>query len=289
MPGYASIELKKAELIRKGIQGSVFIAPYTAAPISVSTLFGTTGDIATLPTGYNDLGWTDDTGVMFARKITTTNVTGWGSIDPLREDITADTTTLEVNAYETNLVNIAAFANVQPSTLVANANGSLAVSVPVASAPTIYRVLAVGADETPFGEVIIARYLPNAQITDYKSQTYSLKDPVSYGLTFTANLDSTAGFAQQMIFGGAGWQYMITDAGISRVVVCTVALSTTLTATTGTFSPDDVGATVSGAGLVSAQTIASYTSPTVVVLSAAGTVAGSLVNVTISNPTQVVV
>lgn len=284
MPGYASIEQKKSELIRKGIQGSVFIAPYTAPPIVVSTLFGVTGDVATLPSGYIDLGWTDDTGAMFARKITTTDVTGWGSIDPLREDITADSTTMEVNAYETDLLTIALFANVQDSTLVAAANGALGVPVPVASTPTIYRVLAVGADESPYGEIIFARYFPNAQITDYKGQSFALKDPLAYGMTFTANLDSIAGFAQEMIYGGAGWLYMLSDAGIPRVIQCTVALTTTLIATTGGFSSFDVGATVSGTGLAGGQTIASVTNATTAILSAAGTTAGAAVPVTITPP-----
>lgn len=282
MPGYASIESKKAELIRKGIQGSVFVAPYTAAAITVSTLFGTTGDLATLPAGYDDLGWTDDTGAVFGRKITTTNVTGWGTIDPLRMDITADITTLDVNAYETKLVNIGLTTNTAVSSLVAGPNGVLSVPVPVATTPTIYRVLAVGVDESPYGEIVMARYLPNAQVTDYKGQSFSMKDPVSYGFVFTANLDSTAGFAQEMIYGGAGWLYMLTDAGISRTVTCTVALTTALVATTGSFSPDDVGATVSGAGLVGAQTIVTFTDSTHVVLSAVGTVAGSLVPVTVT-------
>lgn len=289
MPGYASIESKKAELIRKGIQGSVFVAPYTAAPIVISTLFGTTGDLATLPSGYFDMGWTDDTGAVFDRKITTTDVSGWGTVDPLRMDITADTTTLVVNAYETNLVNIGLFTNVAQSALVAGANGVLAVPVPVATTPTLYRVLALGIDESPYGEIVIARYLPNAQVTDFKSQSYSMKDPISYGMTFTANLDSPSGYAQEMIYGGAGWQYMLTDAGVSRVIVCTVALSTALVATTGTFSQDDVGATVAGVGLVGGQTIASVTNATNAVLSAAGTVAGSAVSVTVSNPLQLII
>lgn len=288
MPGYASIENKKAELIRKGIQGSVFIAPYTAPAIAVSTLFGSTGDLATLPTGYNDLGWTDDTGVVFARKISTTDVTGWGTLDPLRTDVTADSTTMEVNAYQTNLVTIGLFANVLPAAISGAVNGVVSLDVPVAPITNYYRVLAVGIDETAYGEVVFARYLPNAQVTDYKSQSYSDgKDPLSYGLTFTANLDGPSGFAQQMLYGGAGWLYMLSDAGIPRIVTCTVALTTILTATTGTFSSYDIGATVSGVGLTASQTIVSITSPTVCVLSAAGTTAGAGVAVTVTPASQV--
>jgi len=149
-------------------------------------------------------------------------------------------------------------------------------------------VLAVGVDETANGEVVFARYFPNAQVTEYGAQSYSDgKDPLAYGLTFTANLDGPSGFAQQMIYGGAGWLYMLSDAGISRIVTCTVALTTTLTATTGTFSSYDIGATVSGVGLAASQTIVSVTSPTVAVLSAAGTTAGSAVAVTVTPASQV--
>jgi hypothetical protein len=288
MPGYASIENKKAELIRKAIQGSVFIAPYTAPAISTSTLFGTTGDLATLPTGYNDLGWTDETGAVFDRKVTTTGIAGWGTLDPLRTDVTADTTTLKVNAYQTDLVTVGLFANVLPSAISAGVNGVVALAVPTAPITNYYRVLAVGIDETANGEVVFARYFPNAQVTEYGAQSYSDgKDPLAYGVTFTANLDGPSGFAQQMIYGGAGWLYMLSDAGIPRIVSCTVALTTALVATTGTFSSYDVGATVSGLGLVSAQTIVSVGSSTTATLSAAGTVAGSAVAVTITPVSQV--
>jgi hypothetical protein len=285
MPGYAALEVKKDELIRKGIQGSVFIADYTAPAISVSTLFSAvTGDLAALPTGYNDLGWTDTTGAVFARKITSTDINSWGTNDPVRSDITADATTMTVVAYQTNLVTIGLWSNTEITSLIpVGVNGVMAIPDPIAPLPRFYRLLAVGIDETSNGEIVFARFLPKAQVTNYQTQSYANgKDPLQYGLDFTAYQDSILGYAQEMIYGGAGWLALLGDMGISRIVICTTALTTTLVATTGTFTAADVGATVSGSGIPNGTTIATFTNSTTVVMSAAGTIAATLVNVAVS-------
>lgn len=284
MPGYASLEVKKNELIRKGIQGSVFLAPYSASPIDPTTLFDAdTGDLATLPALYTDLGWLDDTGAAIGRDITATEVPGWGSINPLRSDITADTTTLKIVPQETNQQTIAMYAGVDASSLVPTGpNGVVVIPVPNTTVPRYYRALVVGVDATENGEIVLGRYLPRAMVTKYDDQSYNTKDVALYGATLTAYLDSVAGYAQAFLYGGAGWLAILADMGLSRIVTCTVATTTALVATTGSFLASDVGSVVSGVGITSGTTIASFTDATHVVMSAAGTIAGTDVAVTVA-------
>lgn len=281
---YAGIEVKKNELIRKGTQGSVFIAPVTATAITSTNLFdATTGGLAALPAGYKDLGWTAITGAVFARKVTSTDIPAWGTNDPVRSDITADTTTLQVDGYETKLQTISLYTGVDQSTMIPATNGSLQVNLPSAPQPKFYRALALAIDESSGGEIVIARFLPRCQVTNYTNQSYSNdKDPLVWGIELTAYQDSTLGFAQAQLYGGEGWLSLITRMGFPRIVTCTTAVSTALVATSGTFSSADVGATVSGGTIPANTTIATFTDSTHVVMSAAATAIATAVPVTVT-------
>jgi hypothetical protein len=285
MPGYASVANRKTQLIRKATQGSVFLAPITTAAITQTALFDVaTGALQALPAGYFDLGWCSDVGAIFNRKVTATDVMAWGTNDPVRTDITADATTLDVVCHETKLQTIGLGVNVDPTTIIPAANGSIAVSPPTGPTVRYYRCIAIGADNGDGGEIIVSRFLPRVAVTNYASQSYANgKDVIEWGVTFQAYQDSTLGFAQQHLYGGPGWKYLLDDMDLTHIVTCTVAVTTALVATTGTFSAQDVGRPVSGIGITAGTTIATFTDSTHVVMSAVGTIAGSGVAVTVGS------
>ena len=285
MPGYVSVANRNNKLIRKGVQGSVFLAPAATTAITQSALFDvTTGALQALPAGYFDLGYISDVGAIFNRKVTATDIQAWGVNDPVRTDITADSTTIDVMCHETKLQTIALGVNVDPTTIVPNANGSIAVANPIAPSLRYYRCLVVGADQGDGGEIILSRFFPRVAVTNYAPQSYANgKDPIEWGITFTAYVDSTLGFAQQQLYGGPGFLYLADAMDVAHVVTCTVALTTALVATAGTFSLADVGRPLTGAGITAGTTIATFTDATHVVMSAVGTVAASGVAVTVGS------
>ena len=283
MAGYAAIANHNNKLIRKGVRGSVFIAPSTAAAVVASTLFdATTGEIKTLPTGYVDLGWLSDAGTIFNRKTTQTDILAWGSNDPQRSDITADVTTIDVVCEENNLQTMSLGANVAPSSVTVGTNG--VVSLPHASTviPNYHRLFCVMADNGDGGEIIVAKFFPRVSVTTYGSETYS-NGATAYvrPITFTAYPDSTVGSTVIDMYGGAGFLYLEDAEDLPVLLTCTVALTTALVATTGTFAADDVGRPVTGAGIPAATTIVPFPDATHVVMSAAGTAAASGVAVTV--------
>lgn len=283
MPGYALLENKKNQLIRKGIQGSVFLAPPNAAAINATTLFDSiTGAIKTLPPGYADLGWTTDAGAVFARKSTSTEILAWGTNDPVRSDITADVTTIQVDCEETKLQTLGLGANVDPATIIPSVNGVITIPHPSSPVARYYRMYALLADNGDGGEIIISKFFPRVSVTAYNGQSYNnLKDALLWGFTFTAYADSVLGYAQADILGGPGLLYLQDDMDLPHVVTCTVALTTALVATTGVFTAADVGRALSGVGITPGTTIASFTDATHVVMSAVGTTAGAGVAVTV--------
>lgn len=284
--GSAGILFPSAELIRKGVTGGVFIAPYSSAAISTTNLFDpTTGALVNpLPSGYRDLGFLSTAGAVFARTVKTTDIASWQSDVPTRTDVTSDTSVLTVVPQETNQSTLSAYLGIAAgSVLTPGANGTFQYSRPSVPVQTYWRILALSVDETTYGEVVFGRFFPRALVTAYANQSMAnASDPIEWGVSITAYLDSVLGTPEVFLFGGEGQTALQTDSGWSRTVTCTVATTTTLTATTGSFYPWDVGAVVSGTGITVGTTIFSYTSATVVIMSAVGTAPGTAIVVTIA-------
>lgn len=283
--GFDVIKDKKTNLIRKGLTGSVFIASYTADAVTETTLFDpATGDLVALPAGYTDLGYTTDKGAALSRKITTNEITSWGTIRPTRTDITGDVSTMVVEAQETKLATIGLYTGQDTSSLTAGDNGVFSIQPPSNPTTRYYRALAVSVDTDEDGEFVIARFFPRATVTDIADQSYDNQaDPILWSVTLTAFVDPVLGYDQDYLFGGAAALALASDMSVPRTVTAdTTSASTTLTATSGKFFPSDVGKTVTGTGIPSATTIASYTSATEVVMSAAASATGTGVTVTVS-------
>lgn len=283
--GSAGISFRKDELIRKGLSGGVFIAPYGSAAISLTNLFDpTTGALQNpLPSGYRDLGFLSSAGAVFARSVKTTDIASWQSDSPTRTDITSDTTTLTIEPQETNQGTISLYLALStPPT--PGSNGAFSVTRPAVEIPNYWRVLALAVDNNAYGEIVYARFLPRALVTAYASQAMAnASDPIEYGVTITGYLDSVLGSPEIYFWGGEGLPSLQVDMGFGRTVTCsTTSASATLTATTGSFYPNDVGAVVAGTGITVGTTILSVTNATTAVMSAPATATGASIAVAIA-------
>ncbi|MER7167031.1 hypothetical protein ABT336_13315 [Micromonospora sp. NPDC000207] len=214
---YSAVRDKQNQLIRKARDLSVFIAPESSDPIEDLTT-GAGADLATLPTGYEDLGFTSTEGVSVSRETESSQVRSFGSTEPTREDVTNDTVTLTVTAQETKLLTIGLFTGVDITNLRAAAvTGELSIEKPNLPNPRYYRLLALAVDESSYGEIYLGQFMPRARITDFGEQSYGEgDDPISYPLTLTAFRASDLGYSHRWIFGGPGWLAMLADMGITQ-------------------------------------------------------------------------
>jgi hypothetical protein len=209
MPGSTFDDLQKHDLtlIMKTLEVGVFVAPMTVP--AITSLTDTDKLLKPLPTGFGDLGWLSDDGSQFSSDISTSDITGAGSTSPLRSDITADTTTLQVACLETNLQSIGLYTGQDMSAIVPDAaTGEVKISKPSRPVSRHYRVLAIGVDFVDgAGEYYIARFLPRAKVTDKEDQAHQSSDdsPVTWGVTFTAFEDTALGTDEEFYFGGPGW------------------------------------------------------------------------------------
>jgi hypothetical protein len=218
MPRYEDLANKKNELIRKALDGSVFGAPVTADPIADLTTY-TAGppvvvDLTPLPDGWDDFGWLTTDGAGFARDVSSSDVTSWGSVTPTRTDITADTTTLSFTMQETKALTIGIATGVDLAGVVPDADsGEVKIAKPSKPSSRYYRILSLAVDQGDAGEIYIARFLPRAKVTSYAEQTLGGEDALTWGVTVTGEIDSTLGYSESYLFGGAGWLALLDSMG----------------------------------------------------------------------------
>lgn len=216
---YDDIQQKNAALIFKALQGSVFVAPASADPITGLT---DPGDrlLAPLPDGYEDAGWISDDGAQFGREVETSDVTGWGGVEPLRSDVTSDVTTLAFSMLETRKTSIGLYTGADMDTAVPDAtSGELSIEKPARPGFRYYRVLALAVDQTDDGEYYVARFLPRARVTDYDEQTFQSSDdaPVTWSVTMTGYEDPALGYSERYLFGGPGWAARLAAMGFGAL------------------------------------------------------------------------
>lgn len=228
MPDYAALSTKKNQLIRKGLDGGVFLARPDADVITEANLFGADGGLEPLPAGYGELGWLTTDGAQFSRSVDTSDLTGWGSNEPLRSDITADTTTLSLACLETNALTLGLFIGVDPAEFTPGANGALEVRKPSTPRASFWRALSIAVDRGDAGDIYLARFLPRGKVTDFADQGFNNDDAgIQYGVTFTGFRDSAFGTSESYLFGGPGWLALLDDMGFDAAAPVTPPVTPT--------------------------------------------------------------
>lgn len=217
---YDALKQKQSELIRKALQGSVFIASVDA-PVMASLTDATDSKLVPLPTTgtpvmpWEDLGWLSGDGAQFSNDVSSSDVTSWGSVAPTRSDITADTSTLTVVAQETKLITLGLYTGADLSAATPTVgSGEIVITKPSRPKSRVYRVLSLAVDDGDAGEIYIGRLLPRAKVTGKAEQAFGGgDDPIGYGVTFQGEEDSTLGFSERWFFGGPGWKALLVKMG----------------------------------------------------------------------------
>lgn len=215
---FDTLAIKKSQLIRKTLDGLVAYAPASAAAITDVTFADASG-LLPLPTGYLQLGKCTSDGAQFSRSMDVSSVTSWGDVEPSRQDVKTDTTTLQVASNETNAATLGMYIGVDMTGVEADATtGVVSIDKPSLARVPYQRVVAIGVDLTDDGEIYIARFLPAAQVTDYAdvAMQSDSDDAFTWGVTFTSSKDDVLGTSERWLFGGPGWLALLSEMGITQ-------------------------------------------------------------------------
>ena len=212
---YEAMAARHTDLIRKGLEGSIFMAPYTTALPTAIT--GAGGALLQLDGTWQDVGWTDQkTGATWSNKTTTSDVTSWGAVEPTRRDIVAVDRTLKFIAQETNKQTLALKFGVDPTTMsVDPTTKELGVALPPRPNLIYWRVYAIFQDGSGTDAVYGVRLCPRVTVTDIGDEVWAPDNTTGIEITMTAFIDPTAGYGMKNFFGGPGWQSRVTEMGFS--------------------------------------------------------------------------
>lgn len=218
MATFADLQQTQTELIRKAKSGSAFLAPVTADGVN-EDFVGTGGVLATLPVGYEDLGWLSNDGMGFSRDVSTSDVTSFGSVSPTRSDVVSDTSTVTITCQETKLLTIGLATGIDVSAIkTPKSSGAVMVRKPIAPTNRFYRLFCISKDDGDAGDIYIARFFPRAKVTSFGEQAFGGgDDPITWGVTMTGYADSDLGFTEAWLFGGPGWNALVDDMGFDAV------------------------------------------------------------------------
>lgn len=202
MPTFDSLQNHADSLIRKGLQGSIFVAPSSSTD-EIATLKDATGLLA-LPAGYTDVGRiTKDQGASWTRDVETSDVTSLGSASPTRTDIVSVTSGLSFTMQESKRQVFELHNGQDLSAVTYDANGNLSWDSPDRPADIYYRVLALFKDGEGVDAIYFAKWLPRAKVTDTGEQSWNEQNELQYPVTMTAFVDDTAGTAMRTLWAGS--------------------------------------------------------------------------------------
>lgn len=209
---YKDLRNKQTELIRKALDGSVFLDNITGT--AITSITDSTGALTTLPVGWDDLGWLSNDGAAFARDVSSSDVTSWGSTSPTRSDVITDSSTLTVVCHETKMLTIGLATGADLAGVVPKMGGEVVIRKPARPSSRHYRVLSLAEDQGDGGPIYIGRFMPRAKVTAYNPQNLGGGDePITWGVTLTAYEDSVLGFSESWHFGGPGWLALLDAMG----------------------------------------------------------------------------
>lgn len=213
---YDDVQGRNNTLIRKTLEGSLFIAPFSADAITTLTT-GSSSGLTALPDDYEDCGWMTEDGMDIASAVTSVDISSFGSTEPTRTDITKRTFTVKATLQEMKAVNVGLVTFADPSGFTPDATTG-EVDIPEAAVPSAlyYRGLLLGVDLTDGGELYIARFFPRLKVTDVDDEKITNgSDAYDFGVTLTAFQDPALGYSSRRLFGGPGWKALNTAMGFS--------------------------------------------------------------------------
>ena len=202
MPTFADLQDVVDANIRKGLSGSVFIAPYSVTD-EIATLKDGSGLLA-LPTGYTDVGrLTKDQGVSWTRDVSTSEVTSLGSASPTRIDIVSETRGMAFTMQESKRQVFELHEGLDLSAATFDTNGNVSWDAPDRPADLYYRVLALFKDGEGTDAVYFAKWLPKAKVTETGEQSWNEENELQYPVTLTGFVDETVGTAVRTLWAGS--------------------------------------------------------------------------------------
>ena len=201
---FESVRTPNVKLIRKALQGAVFVKRYADADVAPTKLWTTAGGLL-VPAGYEDVGiLSKSSAAKLARNVTTSDVESWGYAPPTRRDVTSDVTTIQFTMQESKRVALELHGGLDLSAVSADLDGNVVVDKPSRPQTLDWRVFVLSKDGDGADAIYWADWFPLAQVTGMEDQEYSESAEKSYTVTLTGYEDPDVLTSHRQLWGGPG-------------------------------------------------------------------------------------
>ena len=190
--------------IRKILEMAIYVKPWKADDAEITTIWAA-ADGLVVPDEYMPVGLTTkDDGATWSRDQESSETTSFGYGEPTRQDIIGDRSGLAFTMQESKRTTMELYNGLDLSTVTTDADGNFFFDKPSRPVKIRYRVLAIGKDGDGPDAVYLARWLPDATITENGEQAWSEGDEIRYPATFGARTDKAVGTSFREVWGGPG-------------------------------------------------------------------------------------
>lgn len=235
MPDFETVRAAQQDLVLSKLSLAILFAKMST-PALTTIEDPATGDLVALP-NYRSAGILQkDAGLSITSNIDSSDIEGYGEVEPVRTIITRRTTAFNASFIETNREVIEKFWGVEldSSNLTVSARGGVTVKAPVRPKNIFYRCILLGQDEVNGYDLFPYWILPKVKLTDVDNLDANDDDAIQYRMTFQAFRDPEVGFSVLQGWCGKGWQLLVDKTGFVAAPTAIAATPDPLTVSTAT-------------------------------------------------------
>lgn len=205
MTEVADFYTTRNELVFKALYGAVFVADYDVA--LPEDLFDEDGVIQPLPVDWRPVGYFSEDGITHGRDQETAEVLSAQDVEPIREDVTSDSTTAQFVMRQTDPVSIALYEGMRIEDL-GEVGDPLAWSKPNNPVRLDRRFLFIAEDKSKAtGEAkYIVKLFPRGTVSEIAEQVANREEAMNWDVTVKAQRDPVAGTSVLNWVDGPGWR-----------------------------------------------------------------------------------
>lgn len=190
--------------VRKILELALFAKPFSEDGLEEITQIWTESDGLLVPPDYEPIGHTTKGDTSWSREQNWVDTESHGYGEPIRRDNTQDIEGLSFVAQETNRLVLELYRDADLSGITPDADGNIVFKKAARPAGRRWHVLAIGKDGDGPDALYIARWLPEAQVTEMAEQAWTEETELNYSISMTAYTNNTVGTSMVELMGGPG-------------------------------------------------------------------------------------
>lgn len=205
MTEVADFYTTRNELVFKALYGAVFVADYDVE--LPEDLFDEDGNILPLPSDWRPVGYFSEDGITHGRDQETSEVMSAQDVEPIREDVTSDSTTAQFVMRQTDPTSIALYEGMRFTDL-GEVGDPLSWSKPTNPVRLDRRFLFIAEDKSKAtgDSKYIVKMFPRGTVSEIAEQVANREEAMNWDVTVKAQRDAAVGTSVLNWVDGPGWR-----------------------------------------------------------------------------------